>query len=124
MAATIYIVHYGTRDTKVTPVNTTEYAAKIAAGLQRLATALTDPETVFGNTKDFSRDAPDNTWVHISMVTEPVVPLDRDEETDLTDYIPRAQFNVHFFVKYLVDEDELADGIDTLSGSETLLGDK
>lgn len=115
MATRIYILNYGARDTRVVSVNNKEYAAKIAAGLQRLATVLSDPDTEFVPASEFRPADDDNTWIHISLVTEPTLPADRDEETDQTTYPARAQFNAHFYMKYITDEDELADGADELT---------
>lgn len=110
----IYIVHYGTRDTSVTPVNNAEYAAKIAAGLQRMVDMLLDPTTEFLTAKDFKDGEPNNTWVHVCLVTEPaVIPPDPGdiENPTTVDIQPRSQFNVHFMMKHVADEDELADGL-------------
>lgn len=112
MAIQVHIVHYGTRDAAVIPVNNTAYAAKIAAGLERLANALKDPDTEFVAARDFVDGTEDNTWVHVSMATEPTVVTSPDDSVDI---IPRAQFNSHFLIKCVTDEDELADGLDTLT---------
>lgn len=114
----IYIVHYGTRDTALTPVNNTVYAAKVAAGLRRIADMLVNRDTEFLTARDFKEDDTDNTWLHVSMVTEsgevPPDPGDLENPTTV-DISPRSQFNVHLMIKHITDEDELADGL-TASG--------
>lgn len=110
----IYIVHYGTRDIAITPVNTAEYAAKTAAGLRRIADMLVDPETEFLTARDFKGGETNNTWLHVSMVTEPEAEAPDPgnlEDPHTVDLQPRSQFNVHIMVKHVTDEDELADGL-------------
>jgi len=112
----IYIVHYGTRDTALTPINNAVYAAKVAAGLRRIADMLEDPETEFLTARDFKETDTDNTWLHVSMVTESgeVPPDPGDLENPRTrDIQPRSQFNVHLMIKHVTDENELAEGLTT-----------
>lgn len=113
--AQICLYIYGTRNPKVTPVNTIEYAAKTAVGLRRIADMLTDPTTEFLVAQDFPSGQLNNTHLSISMVTEPETIIPEPEDfTDLNglpDLQPRSQFNVHVMIKHVTDEDELADGL-------------
>ena len=112
--AQFYIVHYGTRDTKITPINNAEYAAKTAAGLRRIADMLEDPATEFLTAKDFAAGKPNNTWLHVSMVTEAETIVEEPEDiinNPAPDVQPQSQFNVHVMIKHVADEDELADGL-------------
>ena len=119
--AQIYIVNYGTRDTKVIPINNEEYAAKIAAGLRRIADMLVSQDVEFLTAGEFISGEPNNTWLHVSMVTEPAVMVEEPE--DITDPItvdvqPRSQFNVHVMIKHVADEKELAGGLTAADGLE------
>lgn len=118
MAGQIYIVHYGTRNPRLTPINNAEYAAKVAAGLKRIAAMLEDPATEFLTAREFAAGQANNTWLHVSMVTEPeTIPPDPGDITDPTtvDLQPRSQFNCHVMIKHVTDEDELADGLTSIS---------
>ena len=110
MALQIHMVNYGELNPKTTNLNTAEYAAKVAAGLRRIADGLVDEETVFLRAADFPRGEEDNTWVHFSLVTEPAVTV-TEINLKAAPIPPRAQFNVHFYMKAVVNETEFAGGL-------------
>lgn len=120
--AQVYIVYYGTRDTKVTPINNVEYAAKTAAGLRRIADMLEDPDTEFLTAQEFASGQINNTWLHVSMVTEsgevPPEPDDPINPKNTVDITPVSQFNVHIMMKHTTDENELAEGLTSAGGIE------
>jgi hypothetical protein len=97
------IVNYGGKPNP----NTRGRCDKIAAGLQKIANALANPNVQFVEADDveFPMEGPgaaDTTYFHVSLITV-------GEGTGPRD--PASQFNVDIIVHHVVDPSDLAGGM-------------
>ena len=118
--ARVSIIHFG--KSKV-DVNNSKYATKIASGLQKILDTISNPSTEFVSPGEFTSGEPDNTWLHISLVTEgtTIIREPEDLREPVVDVVPQSQFNVHIMVKSVVDEDDFGKGFEDLTAGNSKL---
>lgn len=114
MAGQICFINYGGQDSKEI-LNTPDYARRLSEGLGRIAKMLVDPATVFLPIREFKPGDPNNTWVHLSLLTDAV------DSTSIAS--SPTQFNVHLLIKYITDSTDFAGGLTTADNLDDDLKD-